>query len=191
MSVFKNLNTLPASSIRDIQRPASIKQLSLESSAMEVFTDFSQQPPMMLEQNTPIDDARAIMRSTHTKLFLVINAQESFRGVITLNDLVSELVMKEMDRSRLSRNELTVEQVMTPRSKLRAIEFADYQLARIGDVLNRMEKYGEQHMIVVETESASVRGIVSAHGIARRMHAPVTISERAVSFSEIYSAITG
>ncbi|MEZ5572568.1 MAG: CBS domain-containing protein [Halioglobus sp.] len=191
MIVFKDLNPLITSTICDIQRPSTVQQLHLHSPAMEVFTDFSLQNPLMLEQNTSIDDARAIMRSTHTKLFLVIDAQESFRGVITLNDLVSEKVMEAMDRSRLPRHELTVEHVMTPRSKLRAIDFGQYQLATIGDVLARMQKYGEQHMIVVETESASIRGIVSAHGIARRMHAPVFISERAVSFSEIYKALTG
>jgi len=191
MSVFKDLKPLMSSTIREIQRPSAIKPLSVHSPAMEVFTDFSKQQPLMLEQNTSIDDAREIMRRTHTKLFLVIDAQEAFRGVISLNDLVSESVLKEMERSRLPRHELTVERVMTPKSQLRAIDFAEFKLANVGEVLARMHKFGEQHVIVVETDSASIRGIVSAHAIARRMHAPIVIAERAVTFSEIYRAFTG
>jgi CBS domain containing-hemolysin-like protein len=161
----------------------------LQSPAMEVLTDFTRQQPLMLEQNTSIDEAREIMRRTHTKTFLVIDAQESFRGLISLDDLVSEKVMTKMGVSRLRRDELTVEFVMTPRNRLQAIEFKVFQLATIGEVLARMQKYGEHYMIVVETHSESIRGIVSAHGIARRMHTPVVINERAILFSDIYKAM--
>jgi CBS domain containing-hemolysin-like protein len=122
-------------------------------------------------------------------MFLVIDAQESFRGVISLDDLVSEKVMTKMAVSQLRRDELTVEFVMTPSNRLHAIDYKAFQLATIGDVLARMQKYGEQHMIVVERRTESIRGIVSAHGIARRMHTPVVINERATLFSDIYKAM--
>jgi CBS domain-containing protein len=189
MSVFNAIDPLFTTTVRDIQRPSTISELTLQSPAMEVLTDFTRQQPLMLEQNTSIDDAREIMRRTHTKAFLVIDAQESFRGLISLDDLVSEKVMTKMGVSRLRRDELTVEFVMTPRNRLQAIEFKVFQLATIGDVLARMQKYGEHYMIVVETRSESIRGIVSAHGIARRMHTPVVINERAILFSDIYKAM--
>lgn len=191
MSAFRNLEPLIASNIRNIQRPSAVKVLSLHSPAMDVLTDFTRLIPLMLEQNTFIDDAREMMISTHTKYFLVIDTHESFRGVISRDDLAVEKVMKVMRQSRLRRNELTVEQVMTPGSRLRAIDFGEFQLANIGDMLARMKKYGEQYVLVVETQNASIRGIVSAHGIARRMHAPIVISERAASFSDIYKTLAG
>lgn len=189
MSVFTAIDPLFTTTIREIQRPSTLSELTLQSPAIEVLTDFTRQQPMILEQNTSIDDAREIMRRTHTKMFLVVDAEESFRGVISLDDLVSEKVMTRMGISQLRRNELTVEFVMTPRNRLHAIDFKVFQLATIGDVLARMHKYGEQHMIVVETRSESIRGIVSAHGIARRMHTPVVINERATLFSDIYKAM--
>jgi len=189
MSVLNAIDPLFTTTIRDIQRPSTLSELTLQSRAIEVLTDFTRQQPMILEQNTSINDAREIMRRTHTKMFLVVDAQESFRGVISLDDLVSEKVMTKMDVSQLRGDELTVEFVMTPRNRLHAIDFKVFQLATIGDVLARMHKYGEQHMIVVDTRSESVRGIVSAHGIARRMHTPVVINERAVLFSDICKAM--
>lgn len=189
MSVFNAIDPLFTTTIRDIQRPSTISELTLQSPAIEVLTDFTQQQPLILEQNTSIDDAREIMRRTHTKMFLVVDAQEYFRGVISMDDLVSEKVMTKMGVSRLRRDELTVEFVMTPRNRLHAIDFKVFQMATIGDVLERMQKYGEQQMIVVESRSESIRGIVSAHGIARRMHTPVVINERATLFSDIYKAM--
>lgn len=189
MSVLNAIDPLFTTTIRDIQRPSTISELTLQSPAIEVLTDFTQQQPLILEQNTSIDDAREIMRRTHTKMFLVVDAQEYFRGVISMDDLVSEKVMTKMGVSRLRRDELTVEFVMTPRNRLHAIDFKVFQMATIGDVLERMQKYGEQQMIVVESRSESIRGIVSAHGIARRMHTPVVINERATLFSDIYKAM--
>lgn len=189
MPAFKELDTIFTSTIRNIQRPVAVSALRLHSPAMEVFTDFTRQNPLMLEQNTSIDGAREMMKSTHIKLFLVIDIHESFRGVITLEDLLSEKVMKEMGQFRLRRNELTVEQVMTPKSRLRAINFNELQLRNVGDLLDTMQKSGERHVLVVDTQSFSIRGIVSAHSIARMMHVPIVISERAVSFSDICKAV--
>lgn len=189
MSVFIETDPLFATAIVDIQRPSDVNELTLRSPALEVLTDFTRQQPLMLEQSTSIDDAREIMRRTHTRMFLVIDAQESFRGVISLDDLLSEKVMKKMGVSRLQRHELTVEFVMTPRNRLQTIDLKLFQMATVGDVLARMHKYGERHLIVAETQTASIRGVVSAHSIARRMHSPVVINERALLFSDIYDAI--
>jgi DeoR family transcriptional regulator, catabolite repression regulator len=191
MTVFKKLDSVFTSTIRDIQRPAAMRQLSMHSPAMEVFIDFTLQQPLMLEQSTTIDVAHQMMKSMHSTLFLVIDSHESFRGVISLGDMVSEQVTKLISQFRLRWNELTVEQAMTPRSDLRAIDFAEFQLANIGDLVAAMKKFGERHLIVVDKQNRSLRGIVSAHSIARRMHEPFVISERSVTFSDSYWARAG
>jgi DeoR family transcriptional regulator, catabolite repression regulator len=190
MPLFKELRTISTAAIKQIEQPADHVTPSLNSRATEVFTDFTTQNPMMLEQNTSIDDAREIMKRTHVKFKMVIDVQETFRGVITLEDLMSAKVIREMENHSLRRHELTVAHVMTPRSALRAVDSRDFVTASIGDVLATMKKYGEMHLLVVDSERGSVRGIVSANTIARKMHVPVTISERANSFSDIYRAIT-
>ena len=189
MPLFKELRTVSTAAIKQIEQLEDNVTASLHSRATEVFTDFTTQNPMMLEQNTSIEDAREMMRRTHVKLKLVIDMHETFRGVITLEDLESAKVIKEMENHGLRCHELTVAHVMTPRSALRAIDSRDFVNATIGDVLATMKKYGEQHVLVVDTQRGSIRGIVSASNIARKMHAPITISERANSFSDIYRAV--
>jgi CBS domain-containing protein len=189
MPIFKELPTVSTAAIRQIEQPSTTVTPSMHSLAKEVFTDFTMQTPMMLEQHTGIDDAREMMRRTHSRLKLVIDAQETFRGVIALEDLVSAKVMTEMKNHGLRRHELTVAHVMTPRSALRAVDSRDFATATIGDVLATMKKYGEQHVLVVDIQRGAIRGIVSASDIARKMHVPITISERANTFSDIYRAV--
>ena len=191
MPLFKELNTLSVGGTRNIQQPLDARTLNLHSPATEVFTDFTLQTPLMLEQSTTIADAREMMKRTHVRLKLVIDANETLRGVITLEDLMSAKVMRALTQPGLHLDELTVAHVMTPKSELQAIEFEDFASARIGDVLATMKKCGKQHVLVVELAHGSIRGIVSANDIARRIHVPIVISERANSFSDIYKAVTG
>jgi CBS domain containing-hemolysin-like protein len=191
MQTFKELRTLSAATMLDIQCPEDVVTLDLQSPATAVLTDFTLQSPLMLEQSTSIDTAREMMRRTHVKLKLVIDSHEHFRGVITLEDLMSTKVMRGVDQSGLGRHELTVAQVMTPRSELHGIDIRDLNNASIGDVLATMKKYGEQHVLVVDSSKGSIRGIISANDIARRLHVPIVISERANSFSDIYRAVAG
>jgi len=189
MREFKEIPTRPINDISGIQRPSGRSELTLYDSASEVFTDFEKQMPLMLEQSTNVDDAREIMKKSHVKLKLVIDSQESFRGLISLVDLMSSKVMRATEKTGLPRKDLTVANIMTPRSSLNAIEFKDFTSARIGDVLATMRKHGNQHVLVVDMHLRCLRGIVSVDDIARKMRVPIEISERANSFSDIYEAV--
>ena len=80
---------------------------------------------------------------------------------------------------------------MASRNDLHAIDLHALVFARIGDVLATMESFGDQHVLVIDRDRESVRGIISAIDIARGLHVPVRISDRANSFAEIYRAMRG
>ncbi len=189
MNTYHRLSTVPVAGIEHIERPEQDKTLDLESPALEVFTDFSERTPLMLEQSTPIDEAIETMRRTHVKLKLVIDARESFRGVISMADLLSVKVARASEETGLRREDLTVFHVMTRREDLHAISLQAVRSARIGDILATMESFGDQHVLVIDPDRKSVRGIISAVDIARGLHVPVRITDRANSFADIYRAI--
>ena len=189
MNTFKVLKTLSLADISTIERPTDNEHLNLKSPAYKVFTDFNQHIPLVLEQSTSVNDAIALMKRTHVKLKLVIDSRESFRGVISLTDLLSVRVMRAAQETGLSRNDLTVAQVMTRREALHAININDLASSRIGDLLATMKNFGDQHVLVVDPGKGSIRGMISASDIARRLHIPVSINARANSFSEVYQAI--
>ena len=189
MNTYHRLSTVPVAGIEHIERPEQDKTLDLESPALEVFTDFSERTPLMLEQSTPIDEAIETMRRTHVKLKLVIDARESFRGVISMADLLSVKVARASEETGLRREDLTVFHVMTKREDLHAISLQAVRSARIGDILATMESFGDQHVLVVDRDRKCVRGIISATDIARGLHVPVTINARANSFADVVRAV--
>ena len=189
MSGFKVLNTVSVATIENIEQPVSDTLLNLQSPATEVFTDFSKNNPLMLEQSTPIKEALEMMKRSHVKLKLVIDSQESFRGIVSLADLLSVKTMQASQATRLHRDDLTVADIMTRRKDLHAIRYDGLASAKVGDLLATMKSFGDQHVLVVDTDKNSIRGLISARDIARRLHIPVSINARANSFAEVYQAI--
>lgn len=191
MNNYHKLTTAVLENIEQIDHPEQDHTMDLDSSALSVFTDFRKQAPLMLEQGTSIDEAIETMRRTHVKLKLVIDASESFRGVISMADLLSSRVTRASEETGLKRKDLTVAHVMTRKHQLHAVDLQTLKSARVGDVLATMESFGDQYVLVTDRNTGSLRGIVSATGIARGLHVPVSISARANSFAEIYRAVRG
>jgi len=189
MKEYRVLETVGLSDIDNIQRPEEHENINLESSAFEVFTDFRIERPFMLEQSVSIGDATLMLQRAHVRRKLVIDADEQFRGVISLADLLSSKVMRTIESTGLKREDMTIADVMIRKEDLQAVEFQEFQHAKIGDILMIMKQFGEEHVLVVEGESRSIRGIVSSTDIARKLHQTVNIEERANSFSEIYQAL--
>jgi len=191
MSTYKNIETENLKDIEKIRHPHSHEVASLDSMALEVFTDFDEQGPLVLEQSVSLDSAIELMKKAHVRLKLVIDKEEHFRGVISLSDLLSDKVMKAMETTGLRREDLTIADVMTHKDSLRGIEMDKFRHARIGDILSTMELFGGPHMLVIDATDNSIRGIVSSSDIVRTLHVPVHINERANSFADVYSAIHG
>jgi CBS domain-containing protein len=190
MSTYKKIETTSLAVIETIVRPQdSHKHLDMDSEAVEIFTDFQRQQPLMLEASVAIVDAEDLMKKAHVHLELVIGKDENFLGVVSLADLVSIKVTQAMAATGLKRGELTVSDVMTYKGDMHAIEFKEFSHAKIGALVSTMESLGENHLLIVDSANKSVRGIVSASDIARRLHVSVYINERANSFSDIFNAV--
>lgn len=186
MSRYRNLSTVALTQFDTIERPDHSRALTLDYPALEVFTDFRVQQPLMLEQTTPLEEAIELMKRTHEKLKLVIDAGETFRGVISLADLLSVKVLRASQATGLHRRDLTVAEVMTPREALHAVDYRDLAGARIGDLLTTMKNVGDSYILVVESDRRSIRGVLAASDIARGLQIPLHIGARANTFSDIY-----
>jgi CBS domain-containing protein len=189
MNEFRILTTVSLADIDNIQRPEEHEGVDLQSSAFEVFTDFTTAQPFMLEQSVSISQAALMLQREHVRRKLVIDSNERFLGVVSLSDLLSTKVMRAMESTGMKREDMTIADVMIKKENLQAIDFTEFQHAKIGDILMIMRQFGEEHVLVVESKTRSIRGIVSSTDIARKLHKSVNIDERANSFSEIYKTM--
>ncbi|WP_020680672.1 CBS domain-containing protein [Marinobacterium rhizophilum] len=190
MRTFHELKTLSLRDYTKLSTPAA-DNLSLESPAINVVTNFESTRPLALELDVGINDALLMMKKAHVRSVIVMDDAEKFRGIISVSDLESRKVLSTAQSQGLRRDDLTIGDIMTPSEKLAGLSMQQISGSCIGDILKTLQDVGSQHMLVVKPEDLQICGIISASDIARKLHIPVSITERATSFREIVDVLYG
>ncbi len=188
MTAFKDLKTISLMESRKVFTGEKELNVSVNSPASSVITDFNYKRPTMLEQDVGIDAALMVMRKSHVRSVLVIDQEENFQGLVTLANLESDKVLALMNRMGLSRSDLTIRDVMTPKEKLQGVGLETVYHAKIGDLLSTFQHAGCPHILLTGPDK-DVQGIVSASEVARQLHIDLNIQERVVSFADIYEVV--
>ncbi|WP_445947119.1 CBS domain-containing protein [Shewanella sp.] len=185
--VIKKLALYAVEKIDQLAWPENYSDFSIKSPALTIFTDFTQVEPVVIEQSTSAVDVEYLMKKAHVRLKLVIDEAEQFIGLVTSDLLNHQEIMKKVSQGFV-REQLSVIDFMVEKSALKAIDYGDLCHARIGDVVDTLHDAGEQHCLVVDHENHSIRGVLSANDIAKRLKLAVDVST-STSFSVIFKAI--
>ncbi|NVK40844.1 MAG: CBS domain-containing protein [Oceanospirillaceae bacterium] len=190
MQTYHELKPVSLVDYNRLTNPDS-ETLNLDSPASAIVTMFDQTRPLALELDVGIDDALLMMKKAHVRSVIVMDGKEQFKGIISVSDLESRKVLTIAQQLGQRRDELTIADVMIPRSKLSGLSLKQVEGSSIGDVLKTLQDVGTQHMLVVNPEEQLICGIISASDIARKLHIPVAITERATSFREVVDVLYG
>ena len=181
---------------------APSSRATLESPAVQVMTDLMRVPPALIRPQAPLAGANEFMIARGVRLLLAADYRENVLGILTATDVLGERSMRVATERGLRRDELLVEDVMTPAEQVEVLELADVQGARVGHVFETLRRAGRQHALVVDYDvlpparplaapgrRAMVRGIFSLSQIARQLGVAVQGgAEVARTFSEIEAA---
>ncbi|WP_249976345.1 CBS domain-containing protein [Vreelandella olivaria] len=183
-----------------LTQPAA-KQLSPESPAISVLTDFSVVMPQSVADDTPIDEAHLKMRHGGVRLLFVMDNKDHCVGVLTAKEVIgTRRINLAMQQRNIDRQEVTAGMIMTPWHTLSAMPITQLSSLTIEDLVLSMESFTEQHLLVTEqnaSQELSVRGIISATDIQNAMgkrantKVPDTVVPIASSFADICKVITG
>jgi DeoR family transcriptional regulator, catabolite repression regulator len=179
------LQTCEITSQDHLITPDEIFEVRLNSPALDIFTDFKKTAPLIIDQALDLVTAEDLMKKTHVKLLLVLSHGD-FIGTLAYEDLISEKTMLRANHRH--RADISVNEVMTPRNCLKAVEFNEVKTAKIRDIVETFKNEGKRHFLVVEKAVHQIRGIFSASDIARRLHVPINI-DKASTFIDIYKAL--
>ncbi|MEQ9451269.1 MAG: CBS domain-containing protein [Pseudomonadales bacterium] len=187
MSTPRVLPTKSVGTITRVASPERDQNTSLESPALEVFTDFRQHQPLLIDADVSVEEVERHMIRAHVKLKLVLDAQDQLLGVVSFRDLRGERYQHLIGQGTAP-SAIKVRDVMTPRAELRALAYAELTDARVGDVVETLRSEHCQHFVVIDEELEAVRGLLSASDLARRLHVPIEITH-APTFAEICHAV--
>lgn len=185
--VFRPLPLIPlaegAAMFHPVQRLP--ERVTLESPALEVMTDLKQVDAVAIEPEASAEEANAKMIRNGVRLLFVSDSRHRLLGLITATDILGEKVVRAMRERGVSRQEVRVHEIMTPRASLEAIMMHEVLGAKVGHVLATLKQSGRQHAIVVEVHQPSfhdrlvtpaettppqtLRGLFSTTQIARQL----------------------
>ncbi|MCF6288778.1 MAG: CBS domain-containing protein [Proteobacteria bacterium] len=175
-------------SIDELATPYNIEGINLDSPATMIFTDFKYSKPLTIENSLLAVEAEKLMQNAHVRLKFILNENNHFLGIVSLEDLSRQNILKKVAEGCHTIEELRATDLMSPREKIKAINYTDIVNLSINDVLHALQENHQQHCLVLEPEKHRIRGIISASDIARKLHIAVNIESNS-SFIEIYNAI--
>lgn len=167
--------------------PQDFTDIDTDSPALVLFTDFRLHEPLIIDGWTAATQAGEFMRQSHTHMRLVVDHGGEFIGTISMRDLSQERLLKQIAAGE-RRQEIRVMDLMTQRRHLRALSYGDVCNATVGDIVDTLRHYGEQHCLVVNPETHGIRGLIAASDVARRLHRRIDVPST-FSFAEAFAAM--
>lgn len=191
---FRHIRLQEIADVTHLLSPEQLQApISLNSSAVDVMTDFQSVKPVSVSQETQVDEALELMKNQHVRLLFATDKADVFSGVITARDIMGSRVMSYMQTHGISREYVLVKHVMVVKEQLHALTFEQLQHSKIGDVMLTLKDSGEQHILVIDEGLAKVkriRGIISASDVSRKLKIGFEIMYEAKSFAEIERVVT-
>ncbi|MCY0967415.1 CBS domain-containing protein [Parathalassolituus penaei] len=189
MNRMRKLNLFTVSNVDELAWPETPRQMSMDTMALEFFTDFVMKEPLVIDKNLGAEHARAVMIKTHVRLKLVVNSDKQFVGIISAEDLSDEKITLAAMKRGVSRSDLEVKDLMTRKQDLLAMSIEEVEFSTIGDVINFLKDNHQQHCLVIDHDRHRIRGIFSASDISRKLRLPININDQS-SFYKVFAAVS-
>jgi CBS domain-containing protein len=177
----------------DTQLAQSSNRVVQEDPASAVMTDLNKVKAFTIDATASIDFANSKMIACGVRLLFVMNSNDVLVGLITASDLFGEMPITHMQKHGGPRENILVQDIMTPRVKLKTLQMTDVLKAKVGDIIETMKDFGRQHILVVEKQDGEscerICGIFSTTQISRQLGIEINLSPRASTFAEFKSSI--
>lgn len=185
---MKNLDVFSLAVNDHLVQPEEFSDVQANTSALAILTDFRSHKPHMVDSHLEASEALEVMLAEDVRIKLVVDAHKEFIGVISVDDLSDHNMQLRQMALHIKRDELLVRDLMHSRAGIRALDYDQYKLVTVGDVVSTLKKTHQEYLLVVDKDAHHIRGIVSSRDIASRLHTPVKI-EKELTFVDIFTAV--
>jgi DeoR family transcriptional regulator, catabolite repression regulator len=184
------MNTLSFLKVEEVDHlvtPEILKEVTFDTSALEILTDYRDHPPPLINGDVLAVDAERLMFNEYEKIKLVVDRNKEFIGLVSYQQLSSQNILKQVANGYY-RDEIRVADLMLPRERINAVDYSALAESSIGELIASLKQHGERYCLVVDKYEHHIRGVVSAEEIAKRLRIPVVIY-RSPTFATIFSTL--
>lgn len=161
--------------------------VTIDSSALEILTDFTQVSPMIIESTLSALEVKNLMKKEHERVKCVVDQNGHFSGLVSLDNINTQEVVKKV-ASGSSRDELNVTDFMYRKEELKAFDYADLERASIGDVIHVLKHSGQQYCLVIDRASHQIRGVISANELTQKINLPIEVGTE-LTFANVFKEL--
>lgn len=181
---------LPVSSLHHgvTLRARPLPEITLLSAALDTFLDYTVLPPLTLDPGVTAEAAEIAMLYSHTNLQLVTDADHNLLGIISIRDISGDKMLATAAVMGVSRQDLTVRDLMTPISNLPYVKHDTLSKATVGDLVTILESQKQRFLVVID-QHEQLCGLICADDIARLLGRELNILPVANHFGEVFSAL--
>lgn len=180
---MKTLTYTTTKDINDLTWPNIEENVGLYTSALRVFTDFKTASPRLIEPTVRADVLVDIMKKEHVRMKLVVDSQNHFLGVVSLEDLSDEAFVKHVAEGYV-RSELLAIDLMRSKEDILAVSYKSLSNSDIESLIVSQKHNTYQHLLVVDEIDMSIRGLVSANDIVRQLKLNIDVAT-STSFAKL------
>jgi CBS domain-containing protein len=170
-------------------QPPQHGPVTLESPAIEVFTDLAQYRAATVQPRTSLDQSELKMIYQGVRLLFVVSDMPSVDGILTAADIAGDKPMRLVHQRQIKHEDLTAADVMTPLAEIDAITFAALKRATVEQVVATLVRRGRPHLLVIDSDTPDrtprIRGLVSQSQVERQLGRTLPVSAMAQTFSEL------
>eukprot|EP01030_Chromulinospumella_sphaerica_P020352 gene20352-20264_t len=176
-------------------QPPQHGPVTLDSPAMEVFTDLAQYRAATVQPHTSLDQAEPKMIYQGVRLLFVVSDMPSVDGILTAADIAGDKPMRLVHQRNARHEDLTAADVMTPLAEIDTITFVALKRATVEQVVATLVLRGRPHLLVVDSDTPDraprIRGLVSQTQVERQLGHALPVNPRAQTFSELEQVLAG
>jgi CBS domain containing-hemolysin-like protein len=170
---MKNLTLHTLDQLDHLVQPEEFDELSPDSPAMQLLTDFKYHRPHMVEAHMSAVEAVALMQQENVRVKLVVDEERECVGVVDREDLSEQRILLNHMARGIGRNELQVRDLMQPRHQVYALDLEDLHCALVKDLVATLQREGQRYCLVVDHKEHLIRGLLSTAEIALRLRNPI------------------
>ena len=170
---------------RMINSPTDV---ALDDAAVEVMTDLNEITPFNIEPTASIDATNEKMIACGVRLLFVTDIDNNLIGIVTAKDIMGEKPVKYIREHGGKREDIIVQDIMTPKKSLDVLSYNDVKRASVGDIIETLNMLGRQHTLVEEISDKGatiIRGIFSSAQISRQLGVTIEPAVRANTFADV------
>jgi len=170
------------------------RSVDSDSPALSVMTDLSQSRLVTVRAGTGLDEALDLMIRAGVRMLMVIDDRQRIVGLVTSRDINGEKPIHFASEQRVTRNTIQIADIMTAKSHMEVLQFADVERAHVGDIIQTLRESARQHAVVVQQNPGGdemlLRGLFSITQIGRQLGIEIEPSGAVQSFAELETLLS-